>query len=277
MKPPLPVIRGKDGIIRDANGRPVIVVFDSKPARSLCNNLVDDADQLQRMQNGPQPLEFISVSGAAKENTEARTLIRTHVMQDYKRRKLMQSARFCKTHEAQQHKNTAHVSSQEDCHPFWTPFPSQPSGSLDPFVSYPVQMQPYMHRLIHHYLTVITPAITEPGWKDFFPLATQDAAFFHAILLRSALHANFLTGNGKALEPVFHKIKAIQLVNEKLQNPTERLSDLMILTVAFLAITECNFADYTAWNLHMNGLSRIIEMRGGLKTLDKSLQYMIYR
>ncbi|KAH8803048.1 fungal-specific transcription factor domain-containing protein [Xylogone sp. PMI_703] len=131
--------------------------------------------------------------------------------------------------------------------------------------------------LINEDITVIVPAITEPGWKDTFPLAMQDAALFHAILLRSALHANSATGTFKPSELVLHKIKTIQLVNEKLQNPSERLSDSMIMTVAFLAIIECTSADYTAWDLHMNGLSLIIEMRGGMTTLDKWLQLMVYR
>jgi hypothetical protein len=94
-------------------------------------------------------------------------------------------------------------------------------------------------------LTVIVPGITEPGWKDSFPLAMKDAAFFHTILLRSAMHVNFLIGNIASLEHVFHKIRVIQLVNERLEIPTERLSDSTIMTIAFLAAAEVTVPFHT--------------------------------
>jgi hypothetical protein len=66
----------------------------------------------------------------------------------------------------------------------------------------------------------------------------NDSAFFYALLLRSAIHFNLLTGNATSLEHAFHKIRVIQLVNARLQIPIERLSDSMIITIAFLALAE---------------------------------------
>jgi hypothetical protein len=152
MESPLAMVRGSDDIIRDTYGRPVIVVFNSKPNPSAGDELGRDvACQLGKETNA-QPLEFITVSGTAKENESTRTLIRTHVMQDYKRRKLMQEARAFEMHGAETVTHAVQVGSQEESTPsFRMPFSlSPPIGSLDPFAAYPVQMQPFMYRLIHH-------------------------------------------------------------------------------------------------------------------------------
>jgi hypothetical protein len=161
MNRPLSIIRGRDGIIRDEYGRPIIVIFKSKPCRSMRDKLAtDDTCLLEAAQNDIQPLEFINVSGATKENSAARTLIRTHVMQDYKRQKMAQKARASKARKTEALKRVIQVTSREDNdNSFWTSFPSpQPSGLLDPFARYPVRMQPYMYRLIHHcrYITFVT-------------------------------------------------------------------------------------------------------------------------
>jgi hypothetical protein len=87
-------------------------------------------------------------------------------------------------------------------------------------------------------LTVIVPEIAEPGWTDPLPLAINDSAFFHAILLRSAVHSNVLTGHARKLEDVFHRIRLIQLVNERLKMPVEKLSSSTIIAIAFLALAE---------------------------------------
>jgi hypothetical protein len=163
MDPPLAMARGRDGIIRDLYGRPAILVFNSKPSSSTRNKLeADVAPPLEGTQSDTQPLEFINVPGTAKENTATRTLIRTHVMRDCKRRKLMQRARVYKKHKMETVKHAV----PENDYSVWMPFHSpQPGGSFDPFAAYPVQMQPYMYRLIHHcrytrtFLTMCPPRL----------------------------------------------------------------------------------------------------------------------
>ncbi|KIN03412.1 hypothetical protein OIDMADRAFT_177641 [Oidiodendron maius Zn] len=274
MDPPLAMMKGRDGVIRDLYDRPVIVVFNSNPTCSKRHELEDDDTE-----GHTQPLEFINASGPAIEDDAARTLIRTHVMADYKRRRMLQKARVRMKQKAEMLRHAVQDRPQEenDYNFRISNPPPQPGGGLDPFAKYPVQMHQNMYKLIQHYFAVIVPTIIEPGWKDPFPLAMTDAAFFHMFLLRSALHANALRVDIVSSEIIFHKFKAIQLVNSRLQNAADKISNSTIMTIAFLALAECAAGDYKAWDLHMNGLREIIEMKGGMTMLDKSLQHAIYR
>jgi hypothetical protein len=77
-----------------------------------------------------------------------------------------------------------------------------------------------------------------------------DATFFRLVLLGSARQLNLLAGNTKSPQPFFHKLKSIQLLMERLKNMTNGISDIIILTVAYLAtIDVClfwyiNFEDF---------------------------------
>lgn len=88
--------------------------------------------------------------------------------------------------------------------------------------------------------TVIAPQTEsiEPNWKSSFDLALGDAALFHMILLCSAIHIKFLSQSTDFEEDFFHKMKAIEVVNQRIQEQTEVNSDNVIRTVAFLAIAE---------------------------------------
>ena len=267
MDPPLAMMKGRDGVIRDLYDRPVIVVFNSNPTCSKRHELdYDDTEGYT------QPLEFINASGPAIEDDESRTLIRTHVMADYKRRRMLQKARVRKKQRTEMLRHAVQDRPQEenDYHFRISNLPPQPGGGLEPFAKYPVQMHQNMYKLIQHckfnhtlvlaYLAsgkpallilrcidfaVIVPKIIEPGWKDPFPLAMTDAAFFHMFLLRSALHANALSVNIGSSELIFHKFKVIQLVNARLQNPADRISNSTIMTIAFLALAEVSVCSYT--------------------------------
>jgi len=65
-----------------------------------------------------------------------------------------------------------------------------------------------------------------------------DAVFFHMVLLRTEMHINALAGSSESLELILHKMKVIQLVNAGLQNAANGISDCMIITIAFLAVSE---------------------------------------
>ena len=45
-------------------------------------------------------------------------------------------------------------------------------------------------------------------------------------------------GSSESLEHILHKMKVIQLVNAGLQNAANGISDCMIITIAFLAVSE---------------------------------------
>ena len=77
----------------------------------------------------------------------------------------------------------------------------------------------------------------------------RDQALFHVLLLTSALHLRYLTGNvnwdaiGKdqSTEIISHKLTAIRKVNEKLRDPPSTISDEIIHTVTFMALAEVSY------------------------------------
>jgi hypothetical protein len=77
-----------------------------------------------------------------------------------------------------------------------------------------------------------------------------DATFFRLVRLGSPRQLNLLAGNTKSPEPFLDKIKSIQLPMERLKNMTNGISDIIILTVAYLATIDVslfwyiNFEDF---------------------------------
>ena len=160
------MIKDRNGILRDIYGRPVIMVFNWESRRSKQKGMVlDNADQVEGTKTEAQPVQFVHVSGTAKEDNAARTLIRTHVMGDYKRRRMLNKARACKRLRSMY---AGQAPPQRDGYQFRAPFLApQPCGSLDPFAKYPVQLQPYMYGLIQH-CTCTPPQLLLPCalWKS---------------------------------------------------------------------------------------------------------------
>jgi hypothetical protein len=82
-----------------------------------------------------------------------------------------------------------------------------------------------------------------------------DAALFHTLLSTSARHFNLIsTGTALSLEHEFYEMRAMQLVSARLQNLTDRISDTMILTVAYFAIANVSFSSH----INANGLSKFL-------------------
>jgi hypothetical protein len=86
-------------------------------------------------------------------NRETKKLIRTHVIQDHQRRKRDHERpveKSCDTRPASANtpsscKSISRTSSEET----EVSIPRQPFGLLDPFTTFPVNMEPYMYTLIH--------------------------------------------------------------------------------------------------------------------------------
>jgi hypothetical protein len=143
MEPPLEVVTGHDGHLRDILDRPMIVVFDStsnanKPTK-------------EKAPNRGESFAWVDVSSSEKDKRKARKLARSHVMQDYVRRRKEHTARG-KSHNAAQKTigKLNQASSQETYFQFGMLLPPDPSGSLDPFAKFPIQMKPRTYELVHH-------------------------------------------------------------------------------------------------------------------------------
>ncbi|KAK5989915.1 hypothetical protein PT974_08178 [Cladobotryum mycophilum] len=149
---------------------------------------------------------------------------------------------------------------------------------VDPFKSYPGPWKEYMPRLVDHYIThmaVDIPELDQPGNKGllrsrWFRLANTDISTFQVVMLLSA--ANIITVKGGiASELGFHmyelKHEALNYINAAFKDEQKRLSDMLIGAVAKMASFEAMHGDVHSFRLHMTGLKRMVQMRGGLTKL----------
>lgn len=128
-----------------------------------------------------------------------------------------------------------------------------------------------------------------PDQQSLFELALSDAALFHAIMCSSSLYLDIASGRSESPQSITHKLEAIHLINTHLED-SPGVSEATIGAVAFLAIVEvCQclnvmnvstkimvdqfvLGNNEAWELHRNGLIKMVRLRGGMKSLNLSLQ-----
>ena len=72
------------------------------------------------------------------------------------------------------------------------------------------------------------------GWL-FASVAVHDPAPSHAILGYAMAHIANLHGKAEPIDAADHKVKAIQLVNQRILDPSEALSDRTIGSIIHIA------------------------------------------
>ncbi|KKA22315.1 hypothetical protein T310_3645 [Rasamsonia emersonii CBS 393.64] len=139
--------------------------------------------------------------------------------------------------------------SEEDqaSHAVLQPIPRLLGGfRVDLFRSYPV-WRPVFAPLVDYYLTTMAvdiPELDQPGNRG---------------LLRTRWFP--LTGSSAAA------IQSVQAINEALAQQGEVPDDALIGAVAKMASYEAMFGTLDTYNLHMQGLARMVSLRGGLESL----------
>ncbi len=146
------------------------------------------------------------------------------------------------------------------------------TGYLDPFATTSLLITPRTQALIHHYCKLCYTLILfnkfetnhllsikfsvndrlESSWimlpmrKMLFSLAINDAAMFHSFLCHYAgtYNVNFRTGNQD--EALYHAVQAAKIVNERLVEPAQALTNETIATVANMAAFEVSVSDVDA-------------------------------
>lgn len=72
----------------------------------------------------------------------------------------------------------------------------------------------------------------------WFGYSLSDPALFHSTMLHSAAHNALLAGNTDLADPMSLKWDAMKLLNDKLGDPAQRVSDLTIGSAAALVLFE---------------------------------------
>ncbi|KAG8424406.1 hypothetical protein J3458_001201 [Metarhizium acridum] len=149
-------------------------------------------------------------------------------------------------------------------------------GRVDPFRSYPGPWQPYIPALADHYIVQMArdiPELDQPGNRGllrsrWFPLVLSDNAPFQVVMLLAA--ANYASVNNISTlgcHILRMKHDAITAINNTFKDDRMLASDCLIGAVAKMASFEAMHGDVLSYQTHMEGLIRMLELRGGLDSL----------
>ncbi|KAL9085161.1 MAG: hypothetical protein Q9159_004843 [Coniocarpon cinnabarinum] len=124
------------------------------------------------------------------------------------------------------------------------------------------------------YLTVLATNIPEldlaqPGLLRslWFPMALTEPATFQVILLTAASHYAMINNLQQAADLLQLRQETLRLINELLRDNRKACTDAAIAAIAKLASYEAQFGDPALYQIHMEGLLRLVVMRGGLSKL----------
>ena len=156
----------------------------------------------------------------------------------------------------------------------------------DPFWTYPVDYEPYLPAIFAHYIenvAVEIPDLDSPNHKGllrrrWFPLAMSEPSTMYAVLLMAASHYCAVNPHSANLiDLLYLKSRALTEINIALRDPKRATSDAVIGAVMKMAAYEAVFGDSSVFSAHMQGLSMMLNMRGGLGTLglDGLLERMV--
>ncbi|KAJ5426442.1 hypothetical protein N7465_001512 [Penicillium sp. CMV-2018d] len=188
-----------------------------------------------------------------------------------------------------QHVKATEVQTRPGFDSFTTPALISPQiGGLrvDPFKSYPISVQPWTPLLVDHYLmnmAVDIPELDQPGTPgllrtSWFPLVMTEPALFSVIILLAASHYASLQSNpsGMRIDLLSLRCEAILSINRCLEaQQPGTVNDALIGAIAKMASYEAMFGSLENYSIHMQGLARVIDLRGGLTTLG--LNGLLYR
>ncbi|KAK0113474.1 hypothetical protein ONS96_014338 [Cadophora gregata f. sp. sojae] len=141
-------------------------------------------------------------------------------------------------------------------------------GMLEPFNTLPISGSPRLQLLMHHYNTVLVNTLIPVNPKDkWFNYAITDSALFHATMMHAAMHQRVVSGGMDQREQIQLETNAIMMVNQRLEDPVLSKSDVTIGAVVCLVLLENQEGNLALSNIHMNGLQKMVALRGGIDNL----------
>ncbi|KAL5315974.1 hypothetical protein ACEPPN_016848 [Leptodophora sp. 'Broadleaf-Isolate-01'] len=141
-------------------------------------------------------------------------------------------------------------------------------GELELFNTLPIASSPRLQLLIHYYNEVLVNRLIPVDPKNkWFNYAITDPALFHGIMLHTAMHHRLVHGENDEAEQLQFKGNTIKMVEERLEDPVLSRSDDTIGAVVCLVLLENQEGNVTLSNIHMNGLERMVALRGGIDNL----------
>jgi len=157
----------------------------------------------------------------------------------------------------------------------------------DPFDTLPARLNESDEILLSRFRTVERwpwcPINGQGLWPQF---AYSDQLVFHATMYSFGMHFKCRIHKGNtipSLDPeedmriIQHKLAAISLINDRLSDERQAVSDGCIAAVATLTNIALVLDSHEEAKKHMQGLSAVINMRGGLLSLGDGVQTHLQR
>ncbi|KAF7555152.1 hypothetical protein G7Z17_g2349 [Cylindrodendrum hubeiense] len=152
-------------------------------------------------------------------------------------------------------------------------------ASFDPFDSYPPTRLPRVHvqRLIYHFLSSIAFQYypldlnmeSNPFVVSWWPLCLADPALFHVSLQTASLDEELRAQKGFPLSDLL-MMDSVTLVRRKIEDSSEAFHDETLNSVVTLAAIEHGKGNIQASRMHINGVKRMVTVRGGINELKST-------
>ena len=139
---------------------------------------------------------------------------------------------------------------------------------LGPLNALPINFFPNTGILLNFYHCLNTNSFGLNPDGDWFDLIRGDAAPLHALLSVSGRIRALQLGVEEHVDVFRHEAEAIKLINERLSDNGEGLSDTLIAAVAVLVNQEAMTRSFKSAQVHMQGLVRMVQLRGGLEKIN---------
>ncbi|TVY52381.1 Sterol uptake control protein 2 [Lachnellula cervina] len=161
--------------------------------------------------------------------------------------------------------------SEEDCLP-----KSVAAERMDPFETYPeshvagvdVLMKYYLHNAVYECFPWQPASDTNPTTKFYVPVVWRDRVLFHAALQLSAMRLQKSQAHSD-IDSRQISGECIRLLRDRIEssNNITQVSDETISAVATLAAIEHERGNMKMLRMHLDGLKRMLDIRGGLSAI----------
>ncbi|KAI9900982.1 hypothetical protein N3K66_005244 [Trichothecium roseum] len=152
-------------------------------------------------------------------------------------------------------------------------------GSVDPFNSCPPTRLPTAHvqRLVHAFLNKIAfqyypldlGTTTNPFLTSWWPLALGDPALFHVSLQTACLDEEYLAQRGFRSSDIL-MAESVALLRRKIEDPSLAVQDGTMNSIITLAAIEFGKGHFATAKLHVDGVKRLVDMRGGIDSVRQT-------
>ncbi|RAL05721.1 uncharacterized protein BO80DRAFT_396814 [Aspergillus ibericus CBS 121593] len=152
----------------------------------------------------------------------------------------------------------------------------------DPFSCYPIPVSHTDHELIQHFVVTYPSMMykfadsiaNNPMMEIFRQFALHDGLPFQAMLAIASKHRAGVEGKTESVQSLTHKMRALRLMNERIQADSTGQYDGTIYAVATMAVIEKWSKDASIERMHFRGLASMIRSRGGMQGMRLSSPFL---